>query len=116
MQKSIEKLVGFINRASDKADKEHQDFLKFYEDIVRVTPPEMARNFGKLKTDSGSIELTATDFMYWHTAINDGWRFPSGAADIKLKIFNHLAEMSESLAMTAAEKSELIDILKSEAA
>ena len=115
--KTISKLFSLVTKVEERKTKEHLEFLDFYQELVLQTSSELTKKFGELpvETEGGTALLSVdpVDFGYWHTAIKNGVRFKKGASQVKLDIYNRLANKVKDLSMTAEERSEFIQLVKS---
>ena len=115
-------LASFFVKVDVAETAKYIEFLDFYETIVRNTPTAAVKKFGRLNVSTRiggenktfGLILTATDFMWWKSNIENGARFVNGIDAVQRAIFSQLSELAESLDITKESRAELLDILKSD--
>lgn len=100
---------------------EHEEFLKFYRELVETVPQEVVALFGKMtvrvveaevQADWG-ILLTATDYIFWKNKLLEGRiKFVKGDKRIKQLMHERLAEKAENEGLSAEERKRLIALLE----
>lgn len=115
----MEKIMQWIDKVSDRHSEEHNEFLIWYEKLVRSASPAATKAFGNMddveltSNESAGIELTASDFLWWKERISNGARFKHGVSSVKANMLNRLCSAAEQMDMTAEEKGQLIDAMQS---
>lgn len=121
--KAFEVLIGIISGARERERQEHEDFLGFYNSLVRIIPSDIAKDFGSIeapvKSKSTSknyrIELNVTDYLWWTNVIqNDKARFITSPAAIQRDIWEKLNTLVKREELSQEVKDQLMNILGEE--
>ena len=116
----FKKVADLALGAKRREDAEYADFLKFYRDLVEVLPTEVVELFDgcpRAVISKGAeykwiIQLTATDFIWWKTKIEqEGARFKNGVTNAKLAMLEKLAKSAEAKSLTPEERKTLLAML-----
>jgi hypothetical protein len=109
----------FTEKREAEVDRYNQ-FLAFYEHLVRETPTAAVKRFDKLdvsvvtegKSETWSLYLTPTDFGFWKAKIAAGVRFAKGPDSVELAMMNRMGGFAEQLALSKEDRAALLDILQ----
>jgi len=113
--------------AKRREDKAHTDFLSFYRELVETLPSEMVDIFGQLtgvdvriksgKEAKWGIQLTATDFIWWKSQIEDeGVRFVHGPLSVQRSMLDLFSRSADARRIPPEERKKLIALLEQAAA
>jgi hypothetical protein len=110
----------FFTEKREREVARYDQFLAFYEHLIRETPVPAVQRFRGLdinvqtegKTETWSLHLTPTDFGFWKAKIADGARFTSGPDAVELAIMNRMAGFAEQLSLSREDRAALLDILQ----
>ena len=117
--KAFEALVGFITGNRAKITAEHEEFMHFYSELIKILPDELAREFGRISAPTWhkgqkrdyQLELTVTDLMWWQTVVDDGGRFVEGALAVQREVWDHMNKSLRHGALTDEQKLQLLNII-----
>lgn len=118
--RAFETLIGIITGAREKATRDHNEFMEFYQMLVGIVPDEIAKEFGRIKApikvknvihDTYLLELTVTDLMWWRTIIHDeGGRFVQGVHAVQREIWDQLNKLVSDWVLTDEQRNKLLAI------
>ena len=121
--KIFQLLADFINRDKIRRDREHEEFMEFYRELVETIPAAAAEAFGcmngvgvakRIKSGlderSWGIELTPTDYLWWRRYIDEGFYLTKGCAETQLDILERLAKLVDMSSLTVEERQQLLDL------
>jgi hypothetical protein len=123
MLKMFQAVADIATNAAGRVTEEHQEFLKFFRELVETVPPEVAERFGTLKvtalekgkeTEGWGVMLTATDYLFWKQKISDGVRFSprhGGVKSVPRAMVTRLAKQAETAGLTLEERQKLVKLL-----
>lgn len=117
--KAFEALIGFVTGNRAKIKEEHEEFMLFYGELVRILPDDLGREFGSIpaptthkgKDQSYRLELTVTDLMWWRTVIDEGGRFSVSPLTIQREIWDHMNKTLQTGNLTDEQKLQLLNII-----
>jgi hypothetical protein len=119
--KAFETLISIISGSRERDRQEHLAFMRFYKDLVKIVPADVAQAFGSVQVptrfrgvvnDTYRMELNVTDVLWWETIIqNDGGRFVKPIASVQRDIWEQLNKQIRKGAMTDEERALLLTIL-----
>jgi hypothetical protein len=115
---AITHAFGLITGATERSAKEHQDFLGFYETLVKMASPEISKSFCRVSVKVGEkealwLEMTPADYLWWREKIGGGTRFYDGVSTVRADILNNIANLGHAHKLNPAERAEFIDAMKS---
>lgn len=119
--RAFEALIRYITSDRERITREHMMFLDFYQDLVKLIPDDLAKEFGSIsaptmtkgKNQEGyKMELNVTDYLWWKSVIEDGGRFVKGVSQVQRDIWDHLNKHVRQGALTDEQRMELIDLMK----
>lgn len=104
--------------AKKRTDKEHDDFLAFYRQLVETLPVEVVELYGELKDislkrdgkiEKSNLELSIADFLWWqHEITVAGTRFTHGVAEVKSDMLQRLVQRAETQRLSPEERAKLL--------
>lgn len=109
--------------AKKRRDKEHQDFLAAYREIVETIPVEVVELFGTMgdvklvkgtNNTTAGLQLNAADFMWWKGKIEiEGWSFAKGAAGVWIDMLDRISKIAQMDRLEPDERKALIALMES---
>lgn len=116
---AFEALIGFITGERKRQTQLHEEFLAFFQDLVKILPDDLAREFGKVTapTMHGGqkrdylIELTVTDLLWWRTIVDEGGRFIAGTVAVQRDIWDHLNRQLLTGSLTDEQRLHLLNLM-----
>lgn len=116
------RLSSFLTEVKKKEDDQYEEFLKFYETIVRTVSPTVVREFGRMKVDviddktkkTWGIELTAADFLFWKNHIQqNNVRFIDNPITVQCNMYSVLSNITDQVNMTVEQRNEFLNLMMS---
>lgn len=118
------KIADFTTAAVSRRNKEHDQFLSFYRELVETIPTEAIKAFGNMggvqvfsggKRQDFGIELTAADFLWWKQHIDVmGTRFVKSPSAVQADILDRMVRKADVGGLAPKQRKELIALMDDE--
>lgn len=116
--RAFEVLVGIITGSRERETNEHKEFMRFYQELVKIVPEIIAKEFGSIQVptlvdrklqEGYRMELNVTDFLWWKNIIDDeGGRFRDGVNSVQRDIWDRLTKLVRDNALSEDERKNLL--------
>ena len=119
--RAFEVLVGIVTGSRERETREHKEFMRFYQELVKIVPEPIAKEFGSIKVpttvkgrlqDGYRLELNVTDYLWWKTIIDEGGRFVEGSGSVQRDIWDGLTKLVRDNALTEDERKNLMLLME----
>jgi hypothetical protein len=118
--KAFEILISIITGSREREREAHQHFMGFYQELVRITPADVAKAFGSItaptqhngKIHNYGLELTVTDCLWWKTIIEEGGRFTGSVSRVQRDIWERLNLQVREGWMNDENRHQLVSIMQ----
>lgn len=113
----FKKLALFISDVTGRRQREYEDFLSFYRELVETMPTDVCKTFGNMSVTGNDgknygIMLTVADYMYWKDSFAKGVFFKHEPEMVIKAMMKHLSESVEHTgSLTPDERKNLLSIL-----
>ncbi len=117
---AFKSLIAIITGARQKETEEHQQFMEFYRELVKIVPDDVAKSFKSISvpTTVGNkvekdyrLELTVTDFMWWESIVlKEGGRFVQSVYEIQRNIWDRLNTLVKDHNLTEEQRAAMLTL------